>query len=408
MDIPLAIYHRLGPFLARGSLPDAVSDRPMRPPGQLAWLHAPRHSDRAVVGDLISRLSDLRPDLWVLVTTKDKTAPPALADQCIDQTLPPDTQAAAHGFLAYWRPDVGVWLSGSLCPAFISRAALGNIPLCLLDTGSALEASRRWRLLPGLTRSTSRHFDTIITGDNATTAALVGAGARQKNIQTMGVLETDVAALPCSEAERDALAELLDTRPVWLAAGIDLTELEAVLVAHKHAMRRSHRLLLIIVPAELKDAAAFADTLETWNMPYAQRSTGAEPEAEAQAYLADTDGEMGLWYRLSPMSFVGQTLVYSAGVGPNPFDAAALGSVVLHGSALEPYQDTYNRLARAGASRLVTHSGELAQAVEALLAPDKAAEMAHVAWQICSAGAEVMDQVIKIMTDALDTKSEFD
>ena len=388
MDIPLAIYHSLGPFLARNATPaDAARNWPKRPSGQLVWLHAPRPADREVVGDLIARLADLRPDLWVLVTTYEKNPPSELADQCIHQILPPDTQAAAGAFLAHWKPEIGAWLSGNLCPALISAAAPRRVPLCLLDTGSALEASRRWLFLPGLTRSTLRRFDTIISGDNATTTALAGAGARSDKIQTLGVLETHVTALPCSEAERDTLAELLDTRPVWLAAGIDATELEAILVAHRHAMRRSHRLLLIIAPAEPKDAAVFADVLENWNMPYVQRSTGAEPDADSQVYLADTDGEMGLWFRLSPMSFVGQTLAYSANVGPNPFDAAALGSVVVHGPALEPHQDAFNRLARAGASRLVTHSGELSQAVEALLAPDKVAEMAHAAWQICSAGS---------------------
>jgi len=409
VDIPLAIYHRLGPFLARNATPtDSADNWPKRPSGQLVWLHAPRLSDREVVGELIARLADNRPDLWVLVTTYEKNAPPDLANHCIHQILPPDTQAAARAFLAHWKPQIGAWLSGNLGPALISAAAPRHVPLCLFDTGSAFDASRRWLFLPGLTRSTLRQFDTIISGDHATTNALAGAGARPDKIQTLGVLETHVSALPCSEAERDALAALLDTRPVWLAAGIDLTELEAILVAHRHAMRRSHRLLLIIVPAELKDAAAFADVLENWNMPYTQRSTGDEPEAEAQVYLADTDGEMGLWFRLSPMSFVGQTLAYSASAGPNPFDAAALGSVVVHGPSLEPHQDAFNRLARAGASRLVIHSGELSQAVEALLAPDKAAAMAHAAWEICSAGAEVMERVVEIITDALDAESEID
>jgi 3-deoxy-D-manno-octulosonic-acid transferase len=405
MDIPLAIYHRLGPLFARNNgLIDPAKPWPKRPGGQAVWLHAPRRADRGVVADLVARLSELRPDLCVLVTTYEPGAPPEFTNPCIHQTSPPDTQAATQAFLAHWMPDIAVWLSGNLRPAIIASAAACDTSLCLLDTGSAFAASRQWRFWPGLTRSTLRRFDTIISGDNATTAALVGAGAAAGKIQTLGVLETQAAALPCSEAERDALAKLLDTRPVWLAAGIVAGELEAVLVAHKHAMRRSHRLLLIIAPADACDAPEFAAVLENWNMPFAQRSTEAEPEAETQVYLADTEGELGLWYRLAPMTFVGQTLTYSAGAGPSPFDAAALGSVVLHGPALEPYQDAFNRLARAGASRLVTHSGELSQAVETLLAPDKAAEMAHAAWQICSAGAEVMDRVLDIITDALDAK----
>ncbi len=75
--------------------------------------------------------------------------------------------------------------------------------------------------------------------------------------------------------------------------------------------------------------------------------------------------------------------------------------MVLHGPETEHHRDAFLRLGRVGASQQVANAAELAAGVETLLAPDKAAEMAHAAWLVCSAGAEVADLVLDLLSDAL-------
>ena len=290
----------------------------------------------------------------------------------------------------------------TLRPELINQSANSSVPHFLVDTGSAIEATTGLRFWPGLAPATLKHFQQILVGDLATQTVIKSVGIPPKRIEVSGVLERGDDALLCNEAERDTIAKLLDSRPVWLAAGINVAEVAPVLAAHKQVMRRSHRMLLIIVPEDPENADNYASVLETCGMDYSRRSAGDEPESDTQIYLADAEGELGLWYRLAPVSFIGQTLAGRSGEGPNPFDAAALGSVVLHGPGLAPHQNAFRRLARAGASKQVAHSGELALSVEALLAPDKAAEMAHAAWQISTAGAEVMERVIELIEEALD------
>ncbi|MBV1903589.1 MAG: 3-deoxy-D-manno-octulosonic acid transferase [Marinosulfonomonas sp.] len=358
-------------------------------------------ANRLLVSEIVSNLSDQTPDLWVLVTTFDETSY-ELPDNCILQTVPDDSLESVQEFFQYWQPNVAVWLMGNLRPNLIVQAATTGVPVFLLDTGVAIEVSRSLRMWPGLRAEILGRVNHVLAGDDATALALRNAGVAPDAVQNTGVLEHGGDALPCNAAERDDLAALLDTRPVWLAAGIHLSELETIIAAHKQAMRRAHRFLLIIAPGDPDEGHVYAEILRASGVIIAQRSLGEEPENETQVYLADTDGELGLWYRLAPISFIGQTLVNRPDIGPDPFDAAALGSVVIHGPRLEPHQNLFRRLGRAGAARQVSHSGELAQTLESLLAPTLTAQMAHAAWETTTAGAEVLETAVELILSALD------
>ncbi|MBV1868536.1 MAG: 3-deoxy-D-manno-octulosonic acid transferase [Marinosulfonomonas sp.] len=366
-------------------------------------MHAVNSANRLLISEIVSNLSDQIPDLWVLVTTIDG-ATLELPDNCIQQIVSEDSVQSVQDFLQFWKPDVAVWFSGNLRPNLIFQTAERSTPLFLLDTGVAIEAAHSLRRWPGLRAEILGKFDHLLAGDDTTVRALKNAGAVANAVRKTGVLEHVGDALPCSPAERDDLASLLDTRPVWLAADIHLSELEAIIAAHKQAMRRAHRFLLIIAPDDPDEGKVYADRLKAEGLSIAQRSLGEEPESETQVYLADTDGEMGLWYRLAPISFIGQTLVDRPGIGPDPFNAAALGSVVIHGPCLGDYQNLFRRLGRAKAARQVENSSELAQTLEGLLAPTLTAEMAHAAWETTTAGAVVLETVVELILGALDDK----
>jgi 3-deoxy-D-manno-octulosonic-acid transferase len=132
----------------------------------------------------------------------------------------------------------------------------------------------------------------------------------------------------------------------------------------------------------------------------AQRSRGEPIGADTDVYLADTLGEMGLWYRIASVSFVGGSLADVG--GHNPFEPALLGSAILYGPHVRNFQDAYRRLAEAGAAVLVRSAPELAEALVATMAPDRAAAMAAAAWQVCSEGAAVTDTVLAAIGRYLD------
>ncbi|MEM9524657.1 MAG: 3-deoxy-D-manno-octulosonic acid transferase, partial [Pseudomonadota bacterium] len=224
-------------------------------------------------------------------------------------------------------------------------------------------------------------------------------GLPRDSMRITGTLKESAEALPCDETERDRIARSLRGRPVWLAASTHEGEEVLVARAHRIAMRVSHRLLLIVAPRHPDRGPDIARALskDGWSVARRTADEGIEPETEI--YVADTVGEMGLWYRLAPISFMGGSFVEIG--GHNPFEPAALGSAILHGPHVTNFQDIFERLARVEAARPVGTEKELGESVQKLLSPDRAARMAHAAWEVCSAGADVTDQAVDLILSTL-------
>ena len=161
-------------------------------------------------------------------------------------------------------------------------------------------------------------------------------------------------------------------------------------------------LALILAPRHPARGDALAEMLRGQGCTVAQRSKGEPITADTDVYLADTLGEMGLWYRIASVSFVGGSLVDVG--GHNPFEPALLGSAIIHGPHVRNFIDGYRRLAQADAAVLVRSEAELADAIVATMAPDRAAELAAHAWEAVSEGAEVTDAVLAAIGDALDAR----
>lgn len=355
--------------------------------------------------DLIERLREERDDLGVLITTA-RHAP----DELLGTRLPADVavQFAPYGagpgvveFLSHWRPDVGIWADNRFEPALIEGARRAGVELFLVD--ARVPERPGWRWLPGLRRALLADFSHVLAGDARSAAGLRSLGVPGERIEITGFLQEGSAPLPCSQAERDTLAEVLAARPVWLAAGVMPEEVPLVTRAHQQAMRRAHRLLLVLVPERVEDGPPLAEALEAEGWVVGLRSRDDDPERDVEIFIADLPEELGLWYRLSPISLMGGTLANGRGTR-NPYEAAALGSAVLYGPNLGLWRESYERLREAGAARAVSDEASLTRAVDSLLAPDKVAKMAAAAWEVTTSGAEATDRVVALVVDALDEK----
>jgi 3-deoxy-D-manno-octulosonic-acid transferase len=178
-------------------------------------------------------------------------------------------------------------------------------------------------------------------------------------------------------------------------------ELDLVLRAHRLASRSTHRLFLVLVPDDEAQGPDYARAAREAGFRVAIWSEGEVPGEATQILLADTRGDMGLWYRLSPIAFMASSLFPEHG-GSDPYEPAALGSAVLSGPETGRYAAAYTRLAEGGAARIVRDAETLAAAVSRLTAPDQAAAMAHAAWMLATEGAEATDRLLTLMGRALD------
>lgn len=378
-----------------------------RPDWPLVWLHVGSELEALGIPDLINRLREERDDLAFLVTIPRRGPDELLGSRLprdVDvQRAPGTTAHAVTTFLDLWKPEVCIWADNILEPVLINATEKAGIPLFLVDARAPERTG--WRWFPGQRRGLLRRFSFIIASDTQSAENLKAWGAEPDRIEVMGFMQVGSAPLHCSQAERDTLAQVLAARPVWLAAGITQAEVQMAADAHRQAIRRAHRLLLILQPENLSDGPRIAERLEAEGWATGLRSRDDEPEPEVEIFVADQPEELGLWYRLSPISLMGGTL---AGENPravqNPFEAAALGSAVLFGPHVGPWALSYERLRGAGAARSISDRESLARAVEFLLAPDMVAEMATAAWELTTAGAEATDRIVALTMNALDAR----
>ena len=389
--------------------PDRVAD-PRRPEGELLWCHAISQPHVSMVLRLADRLGQAKPDLHVLLTTQPGLAAPDLERSGIlHAELPEESAEAARGFLSRWSPDLCAWTGGDLRPVLLGEAHKRGVPLHLLDADRARLSPPGWRLLPGGPKQVLQRFAHIMARDSATDSHLRRKlGLRDAKITVTGRLQDVSKPLPYNESDREELAAILLGRPVWLAAKLHPDEAETVLAAHQAVIRFSHRAILILAPDEIRDETRdeaatepFLDAARGAGMRCLRWSEGRLPNEITQVILADTPGELGLWYRVAPICFMGSSLSTQTH-GSDPNEPAAHGSAILYGPNIRSHLEAYSKYAEAGAARIVRDADTLAVAVQQLIPPDKAASMAHAAWDIATEGAEVLDQMVEILGNALD------
>jgi 3-deoxy-D-manno-octulosonic-acid transferase len=374
-----------------------------RPDGLLVWFHAASVGESLSILELVRRLGDKRKDLSFLITTGTVTSANLMAgrlpQRALHQFVPVDVRPFVRQFLEHWKPDLAVWTESEIWPALMYEASAAKIPMVLINARISKTTSEGWRWFPGFAKSLMRRFEFVLAQDDVTAKNLRRLGVKRDRIEVTGTLKEGSAALPHDEAERTRFAAQLSGRPVWLAASTHPGEEEMVAKAHRQAARAAQRLLLIIAPRHPDRGPEIARHLRADGWDIAVRSEGETPNSATQIYLADTLGEMGLWYRIAPVSFLGGSLVEIG--GHNPFEPAALGSAIIHGPHVFKVADIYERLAEVGATVEVKTVNDLVRAVGQVLSPDKAASMAHAAWEISSSGAEVTDRALELLVSYL-------
>ena len=387
-------------LLAERGGPGTVPERPVRPDGPLIWMHAGQGSRPESLRQLTRLVNRERPGMGIVVTRDQGDAPSISQPPVLADRLPDDRLAEVRGFLDHWRPSLALFVGVTLPPALITEAHQRGIPLILAEAHLEPAMIPVWRR--GLAGSVLGRFTRVLAQDSDTVTALQRMGGRSLAVELGGRIEETIDPLPCVNAERDALAELLRARPVWMAVACTPAEEDAVIVAHIHAMQHAHRLLLILAPSDADRGQKLAQKLATEGLIAAQRALEEDPQPEVQVMIAEGLTELGLWYRLAPVCFMGGTLFAGGVGGRTPFEPAALGSAILHGPNPGPHREAYARLSEARATRQVASPAALATAVADLIAPDKAAVLAHNAWAATSGGTEVAERVVQIALSTLD------
>jgi 3-deoxy-D-manno-octulosonic-acid transferase len=371
-----------------------------RPVGRVLWLHAASVGETASVLPLLPRLLQDANDLTVLFTTGTLTAAALLAQRLaaegqqrvLHRFVPLDVPAWVARFLDHWRPDAAAFVESELWPNLLAACETRGIPLMLCNARMSARSFARWQRTPRFAREVMSKFVRIQPRSEEDAEHLRRLGAA--NLDPPADLKFAAAALPVDDAELMRLSSMLKGRPVWLAASTHPGE-EAVAFAVHRALTQHHPdLLTIVAPRHPERGAAIA--AEATPLATRRRSQGEAPPG-AGIWIADTLGEMGLWYRLAHIVFVGRSLLPPGG-GQNPLEPARLGCAIATGPHTGNFAQHVALLRCANALEVVTDATALTGFVAAKLGdPEGARAMG------CRAGAAVRhhSDVVKRTAGAL-------
>jgi 3-deoxy-D-manno-octulosonic-acid transferase len=246
------------------------------------------------------------------------------------------------------------------------------MPVMLAGARFSARSARVWRFVGGLARDVLGLVDHAAAQDAATEERLVALGLKPTRLGVRMNLKSAVRLAEVDDAALHPFAVALPYPETLLAASTHPDEEALVLKAFRIARAKAPLLKLILAPRHPERGDEVAALVEAQGLTLRRRSLGEMPEAETDVYLADTLGEMALWYRLAALTFVGGSLVDKG--GHTPFEPAFCDSAILHGPYVTNAAEAYEALADARGAAAVRDAATLAEAVLRLSADNDARE----------------------------------
>ena len=341
-----------------------------RPPGRLIWCHAASNGETLSLLPLLEALAKQDPALSFLVTTGTVTSArlleqrlsPELAPRTQHRFLPLDVPRWVARFLEGWRPDLAVIVESELWPNMLAAAWQQGVPMALINARMSARSAQGWGWAPGFARTLLARFALMLAQTEADAARFSALAGRP--VPCWGNLKYAAPPLPADPAELARLTLAWEGRPVWLAASTHPGEDEIILAAHRLLAVDHPSFLTVIVPRHPPrgpDIAALAGDL-----PVARRGAGQEAGPGVAVYVADTLGELGLFYRLAKVALIGGSLVPHG--GQNPLEAARLGCPIITGPHHFNFNEVITRLSAAQALVKTPDGPGAAQALAAEVA----------------------------------------
>jgi 3-deoxy-D-manno-octulosonic-acid transferase len=367
-----------------------------RPEGRLIWVHGASVGESLSALPLIEKLL-LIPNTNVLVTSGTVASAVILQQRlpsgALHQFVPLDTPQATARFLDHWKPDAGLFVESDLWPNLILGAAARGVRLALVNARISSRSEERWRLAKKSVAALLGAFDAVLAQDEEIAARFRGLGAR--NVQVVGSLKADAPPLFVDRAALAAIKSAIGDRPVLLAAQTHPGEDETVLPAHDILRVKFPDLLTILVPRHAERGSDLE--LLCGARAFRRRSTGGQITSQTAVYIADTMGEMGLFFRLAPFCFMGGTLVPLG--GHNPLEPAALHCAVLAGPHTSSAVTAYDAILNAQGFGRVSSSADIARESARLLFD---ADAARSAGDAAARGAATLSGAVACTITALE------
>ena len=389
----------------RADLAERLGRAPAAAPGGL-WLHAASVGELTSALPLLAALAARRPGLPVLVTTNSDSGRALARERGFAARLAPlDSRGAVARFLDRQRPRLFVTMEAELWPNRFAACAGRGIPVAILGARLSQRSARGWARLPGLARAVLAVPAIVAPQDAGSAERLARLGLPRDRLGPVANLKAAPALPPPDPAALAALAPAFPRAETLLAASTHPREEALILWAFARARADRPGLRLILAPRHPDRRAEVAAAIRAAGLPFATRSAGEAP-GSAPVYLADTLGEMALWYALAGTTIVAGSFTDRG--GHTPHEPAAAGSAILHGPDVANFAATYAALDAGGGAQACADAEALADALRALADPARQAALAGAARTILAAEAPDLGPLLDRLEALIDAPRKGD
>ena len=344
----------------------------VRPHGPLVWIHGASVGEVLAAAALIEKLRAL--NIRILLTSGTVTSAAIVAKRfpadIIHQYVPYDSPRYVARFLDHWRPSLALFIESDLWPNLILSSAARRLPMVLINGRMSHRSFPRWRRVNATISALLGRFDICLAQSQVDAERFAALGSR--NVITTGNLKLDVPAPPADAAKLERLMSVTRGRPIIVAASTHPGEEDMLVDTHRALAGLFPSLLSVVVPRHPDRGETVARIVGATGLRVGLRSQEELPTAATDIYVADTMGELGLFYRLAPIVFMGGSLVPHG--GQNPIEAVKLGASIVHGPHVFNFSDVYEALDKAGGARVADTREALIKQLGRLLADPAARE----------------------------------
>lgn len=341
-----------------------------RPAGELVWIHAASVGECQSALILIDHITRQKPEINFLVTSGTVTSAKLMAERlpvhALHQYIPLDHPQWVENFLTHWKPDLALWMESELWPNLLMTLHEKNISAILVNARLSDKSFHHWKRLKFQTKKLLQSFDLVLaqTDQDKIRYELLGA----KNVMTAGNLKQSANPLPFGTTEFKNLKEAIGERPVWLYASTHNGEETLAARLHEDLKQTTPNILTIIVPRHPDRRAGIQSELNLMGLNTVFRGKEKKlPTDQTDIYIADTLGELGLFYTLSDIAIIGRSFSFDGGGGHNPVEAAQLNCAVITGPNIQFQEELFSEMFEANAAYQVHTEEELRQTLQFFL-----------------------------------------
>ena len=406
---PLILMHLLYKSLGDGNYLKRIKERfgfngdPLNE--EIIWVHAVSYGEVKAASPLVDQLIKRYPNKQILLTTYTPTGS-ALINELFGDTvrhvyLPYDLIGSVARFFKWAKPEVSIIIETELWPNFFHYCGKLNVPLVLASACVSDRSMKLYRMLLGLFQDAVSHGIVVGAQTEEEAKKFISMGASETRTFVTGNIKFDYS-IPEGFVEKAEKfkKELVSNRKIWVAGSTHKGEEKTILKAHERILEIFPDVLLIIAPRRPERFQLVRNLIDKKGFSYVSRSQGMQIPETTQVMLADTLGELPMYYSASNVAFVGGSLFKTG--GHNLLEPASLNTPIITGPILFGVEEIANKLQANDALEIIHNAEELSKTVCLLLSDsDRHKKMARAARKVVDENKGALQKLLKLILPLL-------